>query len=169
MRSHNSQGSKAKSQEPKAKSVYFTDLSHDPQRFFEILPDDWQETIVPLWDEYKDATKIMALQQDDGKVVAGGLVFSTVSPDTLVYRQEAERWFAQGFLYFGFLWVREDQRGKGLGSLWLQDLHKHYPEQKFWLAIEELELCDFYIKNGYQLIGKVGGLDEWIMASHDLD
>lgn len=146
--------------------IHFTDISSDPERFFDLLPPDWREGIEPYWPSYKDHTRVLILEDED-EVVAGGLVFSDVSPDTICYGTLAKQWFDRGYLYLGFIWVKQQCRGKGLGSLWLKELQQHYPGQKYWLAIEEEHLKNFYQKNGYLVAAETtaAGYPEWIMVN----
>jgi len=138
-----------------------------PEKFFEILPDDWKEAIVPYWPEYKNTTRIFVLETK-GKIIGGGLVFSVVSPDTVFYKQEAQSWFDKGYLYLAYIWIDPQFRGKGLGSEWLKQTHTFYNGRKFWLAIEDYKLVKFYSLNGYSLVKEIQGEDslEWIMAKH---
>lgn len=116
--------------------------------FFNILPIDWQETILPFWETYKDTTKCYVLQEND-KLIAGGLVFSECPPDMLYAKEEVNNWFKKGYLYLGFIYVLEEKRGQNLGSLWLSNLKSKFPKQKYWLTIEDLGLDGFYTKNGF--------------------
>ena len=59
--------------------------------FFKILPKDWQEGIVPFWENYKETTKGYLLI-DNNQIIAGGLVFSSCPPDMLYDKDEAEKW-----------------------------------------------------------------------------
>ena len=58
----------------------------------------------------------------------------------------------KGYLYVGFIFVIEERRQQNLGSIWLDNLKKMYPNQKFWLTIEDLKLDTFYVKNGFKRI-----------------
>ena len=129
--------------------------------FFKILPQDWQEGIVPFWETYKETTKGYLLI-DNNKIIAGGLVFSAWPPDMLYAKDEAETWINKGYLYVGFIFVIEERRQQNLGSIWLDNLKKTYPNQKFWLTIEDLKLDAFYIKNGFKRIKTLNnnGLEE---------
>ncbi len=129
--------------------------------FFKILPKDWQEGIVPFWEDYKKTTKGYLLI-DNTTIIAGGLVFSTCPPDMLYDKDEAETWINQGYLYVGFIFVIEERRQQNLGSIWLDNLKKAYTNQKFWLTIEDLKLDAFYVKNGFKRIKTLNnnGLEE---------
>ncbi len=152
---------------PKAdKPVFvFRDVTNDPQTYFEILSKDWQQELIPVWGEYEKGISIYLLQSG-AEVLAGGLVFKIVSPDTEIYRETAQSWFDSGYLYFGYLWVPEKYRGMGFGSQWLSELRAEFPGKKFWLAVDEEPLRKFYIANGFKDFGKVpmDGIEEWILA-----
>ncbi len=117
--------------------------------FFEILPKDWQEGIVPFWENYKKTTKIYVLE-DNKEILAGGLVFSECPPDMDFFKLEAQEWLEKGYLYLGFLWVPKKFRNKSLGTLWLNTLKKLDENQKYWLTIEEDNLRYFYEKNNFE-------------------
>lgn len=141
------------------------DRTSSPSTFFSVLPLDWRESILPVWPEYKDSTKVLTIEKQRS-IIAGGLVFSKPTPDTFMYLSVAENLFNKGFLYLAYIWVVEQHRGKGLGLLWLNELIKKYPEQKFWLAIEEFELHHFYEKCGFILKDEItlSSGSEWIMT-----
>ena len=117
--------------------------------FFNMLPVDWQESILPFWDTYKNTTQCYVLQEND-ELIAGGLVFSECPPDMLYAKEEADTWFKKGYLYLGFIYVSEAKRGQNLGSMWLSHIKNINPLQKYWLVIEDLGLHNFYIKNGFK-------------------
>jgi len=142
----------------------FRDLSASARLFFNILPTDWQEGIVPFWKDYQSSTQVFVLRKEH-RIAGGGLVFSRPAPDTLIYKEEAQNWFDKGYLYIGFLWIDEQFRNRQLGSYWLHQLFRQNPGQKFWLAIEEEGLASFYSKNGFYLkkIIHLTDSSEWIM------
>jgi GNAT superfamily N-acetyltransferase len=129
--------------------------------YFHILPLDWQETIVPFWKDLKTSTKAYVLL-DDNQIIAGGLVFSQCPPDMLYARDEAEAWLNKGYLYVGFIYVIEEKRHQNLGSIWLDNLKKMFPKQKYWLTIEDLKLDTFYTKNGFKKVKSLNnhGIEE---------
>lgn len=143
----------------------FEECTGLPEKFFSILPDDWQQSIIPFWPDYQDSARIFILSTPE-EVLGGGIVFSSVSPDTLTYQKEAQAWFDRGYLYIGFLWISEKYRGKRLGSRWLELLRLQLPYQKFWLSIDEFQLAAFYEQNGFTVIRKIEGAygEEWILA-----
>lgn len=144
----------------------FRESTEKPERFFNTLPPDWQAGIVPYWSEYKHTARIFVLESAT-EVLGGGIVFSTLSPDTQpAYAAEAQQWFDEGYLYIGFLWIGEQHRDQQLGSAWLQSVYHVLPKQKFWLSIEEHRLASFYIRNGFELKHSLQLADsqEWILV-----
>lgn len=135
------------------------------QDFFQLLPINWKNSIIPFWDDYIDNASIYLIYDDD-KIIAGGIVFNTCSPDMMYNELEAEKWFDSGYLYLGFIWVVEEYRNKKIGSKWLQALINKFPAQKFWLTIDEENLAFFYIKNGFKLITSLKNDDdiEWLLT-----
>lgn len=145
---------------------HFKEVTLTPERFFSILPADWREDIAPYWAGYAGTARIFTLETDE-EALGGGILFSTPAPDILAYGEEAQYWFDMGFLYIGFLWIAEAQRGKKLGSLWLQKLKELLPGQPFWLAVDDYALWAFYQRNGSRPV-KAVELEtgtEWVMAT----
>ena len=147
----------------------FEKLKSNPNQFFDILPEDWQDEIIPFWDDYKNTASIYVIKEDS-HVIAGGILFSTCSPDILYFKKEAQTWFKNGFLYIGFLWVAEDKRNNNLGSFWLDELKRQLPNQKLWLLIEEERLHSFYLKNDFKLDKTIKNNDhlEWLYTFSSL-
>lgn len=131
--------------------------------FFNILPLDWQEGIVPFWSDLKATTSCYILEEKN-QIIAGGLVFSSCPPDMKYAEKEVNFWFQNAYLYVGFIYVIPEKRGQNLGSFWLQNLKKKYPHQKYWLTIEDLTLDSFYTKNGFKRIKSIfnEGIEEVI-------
>jgi len=119
----------------------------DVNAFFNILPDDWKEGILPFWDSFKSTTDCYIISEND-TIIAGGLVFSTCPPDMKYAKNEANFWLKNGYLYLGFIFVLEEKRGKYLGSFWLENLKKTLPKEQFWLTIEVLHLVLFTLEMG---------------------
>ena len=141
------------------------DTTENPEMFFDLLPPDWREGIEPSWLEYRQSAHILALLAGE-EVLGGGIVFATVSPDALSYRELAQSWFDRGFLYIGFLYFSEKHRGRGLGSRWITLLRQAFPGRKFWLTIDDRNLAPFYERNGFDLVRQIDGPygDEWLLA-----
>ena len=137
----------------------------DCSEFFKILPKDWHEGIEPFWDTYKATTKGYLLIENN-QIIAGGLVFYKWPPDMKYAEDEATIWITRGYLYVGFIYVIEERRQQNLGSVWLDNLKKTYPNQKFWLTIEDLKLDTFYTKNGFKRIKSLNnnGVEELLYA-----
>lgn len=137
----------------------------DPLQFFSILPEDWRESIVPLWKDYADNSKIYGYFKD-GQMIVGGIVFSTCSPDMFYNCTEANLWLEKGYLYIGYVWVVEELRGKNWGSHWLQTLIAQNKKQKYWLTVEEEKLKGFYEKNGFKFVKTLQNNDatDWLMV-----
>lgn len=148
--------------------TYFKDITSRANHFFNILPIDWQEGIVPFWDKYSSTSKIFCLEKEE-KIIGGGIIFYQTAPDTLIYANEAKKLFDEGLIYFGFLWIEPEHRGNDLGTFWLSQLKNCFPKTHFWLSIEEFELMHFYEKNGFKLFKEINlpHGKEWIMVSKE--
>ncbi len=128
----------------------FKALNDHHHSFFDMLPMDWQQEIVPFWDDYEDSSTIYVIEQNK-QIIGGGIVFTTCPPDIDYYKTEAKEWFDNGYNYLGFIWIAENKRNMNLGSFWLEELKKSNPNQSYWLLIEEDHLHRFYQKNGFVL------------------
>lgn len=117
--------------------------------FFDLLPKDWQDSIVPYWRNYSESAKVYVLKKD-GEICAGGIVFNSLPPEMEHFRKEVNYWLKRYYLYIGFIWVPEDKRKQNYGFEWLFNLKRQNPAQKFWLTTEEKQLKSFYIKNGFR-------------------
>lgn len=133
--------------------------------FFKFLPKDWRESIEPHWLLYKHDTKIYGLFLNN-ELVAGGMVFSQCSPDMLYDELEANHWFEKGYLYLGYVFVKENMRGQSLGSIWLHNIQEIDAKAKYWLTVEEEGLIDFYKKNDFKLKKSLqnNGSTEWLLV-----
>lgn len=141
----------------------FIEVTQTPERFFKILPDDWQESIIPYWLQYQDTARVYTIEYG-GEVLCGGIIFSTNPPET-PYASEAIELFQRGYLYIGFLWVSEKHRGRKLGLEWIEKIRNQYPLQNFWLAIDEYWLKTFYERIGFHVVKEVPveSGSEWIL------
>jgi diamine N-acetyltransferase len=132
----------------------FKDITSKPEPFFNILPNDWQESIVPFWDLYKDIAKVYVIEIQQ-KIYVGGIVFFEIPPDMENFKDEAIYWSNKEYYYIGYVWTAEDVRGQNYGSKWLAHLIENDPNQHFWLTTENTELRYFYEKNGFTFIKKL--------------
>ena len=147
----------------------FKHLTDNLHLFFDLLPSDWQNEIVPHWNQYKNSSSIYCIEEDN-KIIGGGIVFSKCPPDIEYYKEEAKQWFDNGYLYLGFIWIAEDKRNKNLGSFWLDELKKRDPNQNYWLMTEEKHLHRFYQKNEFSLMKTIinDQSQEWLYAFNTL-
>lgn len=132
----------------------FIALESGAKEFFRIIPSDWQDIIVPIWDIYRENAIIYVLM-DQGSIVAGGIVFEQDPPNMTDFElREGEKYRNAGFHYIGFLYVDPNRRNQALGTQWLNALKAKQPNQSYWLTIEEEGLQTFYEKNGFQCISQ---------------
>jgi len=145
--------------------LIFIEDSKNISSFFSILPQDWQEEIVPVWNQYKNTTKVYLLLKEK-ETVGGGLVFTDVSPDMKSHIDIANYYFDLNLFYLGFIWINEKYRGLGYGIFWLNQLLQENTRQGYWLSIEDKSLQPFYEKVGFELKEQYlnGGEKEWIMT-----
>lgn len=129
-------------------TLKFRELTEHPQHFFMMLPEDWQDEIVPFWDAYKDSSQIYIIENQTG-ILGGGIVFSKSPPHFEYFETNAKIWFSQGYQYLGFIYISEHHRNKNLGSFWLNQLKSKNPQQQYFLLTEEEHLHHFYLKNGF--------------------
>ncbi|PIQ49919.1 MAG: hypothetical protein COW03_02740 [Cytophagales bacterium CG12_big_fil_rev_8_21_14_0_65_40_12] len=125
-------------------------LSENPSAFFELLPIDWQESLLPAWDELAPVSEVMGMVCDE-VLIGGGILISSHSQETDSYSDLAEFYYASGHLYIGYLWVAESHRGQNLGAFWLKEVENHFPQNSFWLSIIDPALGAFYERNGFKL------------------
>jgi len=137
----------------------------DPQLFFKLLPKSWQNGIVPYWQSYAEKAEIYTLEEN-GSIVAGGVIFKGLSEDVKDFKDEAKHWLNLGYFYIGYVWVVKSKRGQNLGSQWIKELINYHPQTNFWLTIEEEKLKNFYLKNGFRLIKKLqkANTTEWVLV-----
>jgi len=126
-------------------------LTENPFSFFNILPEDWQESLLPQWSFINKTSWVYVLEQNH-EICAGGIVFSEVIPEMEEYIKEAEMWFLEDYHYIGYIWVPSNKRNSSYGSQWLKELLDLNKSQKYWLTIEDKSLRYFYEKNGFRYI-----------------
>ncbi len=141
----------------------FRELKNNPQQFFEILPQDWQDEIIPFWDDYKSAAKIYIIE-DHLTIIGGGIAFYKSPPGFEYFETEAKALFDDGYLYLGFIWIQEDHRNRNLGTFWLNRLKAENRQHRYFLLTEEDHLQHFYEKNGFYRVKSVLNQDyiEWL-------
>ena len=138
--------------------------------FFKILPKDWQDIIIPIWKDYKKSARIYVFKNDE-ELAAGGIVFNGPPPNMTDFEiVEGQKYVDSGFHYIGFLFVDLKYRNLALGSKWLMALKEEFPNQSYWLTIEEEGLKSFYEKNGFKCVSesKDSNNREWIFIFQPL-
>ena len=141
-------------------------IGSDGSNFFKILPNDWQDIIVPVWGNYKMDANIYVFK-NDMEITVGGIVFNGAPPNRTDFEiEEGQKYVELGFKYIGFLFVDPKYRSKSLGSKWLSALKEQFPDQSYWLTIEEVGLRSFYEKNGFKCVSesKVTNNQEWMFT-----
>ena len=126
-------------------------ITKDPTRFFEILPKDWQTSILLEWETVEKDSKVYVLEQNQ-EICAGGIIFSTTLLEMENYKEEALQWFSNNYLYIGYLWVPEKKRNKNFGSSWMNQILQINPQQHYWLTTDEKPLRLFYEKIGFSYL-----------------
>lgn len=141
-------------------------LGPNSSDFFKILPGDWQDIIISVWDDFKSKASIYVFKNGH-EIAAGGIVFNGNPPNRTAFEiEEGQRYVDLGFQYIGFLFVDPKYRNQALGSKWLKALKEEFPGQSYWLTIEEEGLKSFYDKNGFKCLAKSQDSDkpEWIFT-----
>lgn len=151
----------------KTNNLLFEDCTEHPEVFFRILNEEWSEEINDLWPDYVDSSHVFVLTNEE-KVVAGGIVFSKPTPDTFEYFDRAQKWFDLGYRYIGFVYVEPKERNQKLGTIWMNKIIEHLHPIPCWLAVDDPDLLNFYIKLGFKVAEEIipsSGVKEWIMIS----
>lgn len=126
-------------------------ISKETALFFDLLPKEWQESIDSSIHYFKDNATLYLLEENN-TLLAGGIVFSKHLPEMDAYREEANYWFSNDYLYIGYVWVPFEKRNNNYGSLWFTYLFKKDPTQHYWLTTEETSLRYFYEKMGFTFL-----------------
>lgn len=134
-------------------NLEFSCLEKKPTQFFKILPQDWQEIIVPKWEAFKKSASIYVFKENE-TIIAGGIVFKNGHPNSTDFEKKYNYLYTENYNYIGFLWVIPEKRNQHLASKWLSKVHAINSNQKYWLTIEEESLNYFYQKNGYKLLAE---------------
>lgn len=133
-------------------TLEFRSLEKNTEQFFNILPQDWQDIIVPQWATFKNSASIYVFKENEA-IIAGGIVFKNGHPNCTDFENKYNYLYAEHY-YIGFLWVIPEKRNQQLASKWLSKVHALNTCQKFWLTIEDASLQNFYQKNGYKLLAE---------------
>ena len=99
--------------------------------------------------------------------MAGGIVFRSAPPNMTDFEiGEGHKYVELGFKYIGFLFVDQKYRNQALGSKWLSALKEEFPNESYWLTIEEVGLKSFYEKNGFKCVSesKDSNNQEWMFT-----
>ena len=136
-------------------------IKKEEKNFFDLLPLDWQQSIVPHWQNIKQYATVYVLEVDK-QICAGGIVFNSSIPDIENYLKEANFWFSKNYHYIGYVWVPLEKRNNNYGSLWVQHLFSENSKQNYWLTTEEKKLRHFYEKAGFTFVKHLynNGLEE---------
>jgi hypothetical protein len=147
-------------------AIEFFKHSGNPNDFFKILPLDWQEALKLVWNDTLGTSEIFVIKEYK-TIIAGGIIFKNMTADMQLFEAEAIKLLASGSYYIGYLWVVETRRGEDLGSMWLKQLKQSYPDNSFWLTIEEEGLNTFYNKNNFRLLAAKNSQNEkeWLFKS----
>ncbi|UZR96374.1 GNAT family N-acetyltransferase [Chondrinema litorale] len=149
--------------------VIFTRLEGSPKLFFDILPDEWSIDIAPVWSHYEKNSSIYVVKYNE-KIIGGGILFSTLSPDTKYYDAPAlsklKTWFDDGYGYIAYFYISDQYRGKGIGIKWLNELIALNASKGLFLTIEDDSLIGFYKKAGFNLQDEINFEDntEWLLV-----
>lgn len=143
----------------------FLNFNKIPQKFFNLLPPDWQEIIVPQWENYKNTSSIYVFKENN-ELIAGGIIFEKSHPNMTDFEKEHQYLYDENYFYIGFVWVIPEKRNQQLASKWLAKLIEEHSNQKYWLTIEEETLKYFYEKNGFKMIAESENSEskEWIFT-----
>ena len=55
--------------------IQFEKLKGNPNQFFDILPQEWKNIIIPNWVFYKKTATIYVIKENN-EIICGGIVFS---------------------------------------------------------------------------------------------
>lgn len=134
----------------------FQKILNPTAQFFDFLPIDWQSELLPQWDELSHSAEVYGLYKDDhlDSLATMGIIFKSHLPRLTPFEKAIQSELT-GYLYIGYVYTIPQYRGTGYASLWFNALKLHFPENNFWLTIEEPELAKFYKKNGFELFNGI--------------
>ncbi|MBT30055.1 MAG: hypothetical protein CMO01_10385 [Thalassobius sp.] len=155
--------------EPTLEAFIFTKLESNSNLFFDILPDEWSNDIVPVWSQYEKSSSIYVVKLK-GKIIGGGILFNTPAPDTKHYNALAisklNTWFDKGYKYIAYFLIQDQYRGMGIGLKWLMEIIALQLNQGLFLTVDEQSLINFYEKVGFKLQEEIRLKDckEWVLV-----
>ena len=114
--------------------------------FFSLVREEWNEDFGEI--EYAFSPQIF-LGISGNSVIAGIAVFQKYAPETGIFFDLAESFFAEKKPYLAYFVVAKECRGCGVGSIFFQKFLANLAEQSPWLIIENPELESFYTRFGF--------------------
>jgi GNAT superfamily N-acetyltransferase len=138
----------------------FKEILNPTVEFFDFLPRDWQDELLPQWPVLVKSAKVFCIYKDNDQVnlITMGIVFSGDLPQLTPYEKTIKNLLI-GYSYIGYVYTLPEYRGQGCGSKWFTGLIAHYPKHNFWLTIEEPALANFYQKNNFEILSGSAPLD----------
>lgn len=140
--------------------IAFNEILNPAAEFFDFLPRDWQDELLPQWPRLSKSAKVYGLYLDNAveSLITMGIIFSQDLPQLTPYEKTIKNLLSD-YYYIGYVYTLPEYRGKGYASQWFSGLIAHYSKYNFWLTIEEPVLADFYQKNNFKIFSESGSLD----------
>lgn len=126
----------------------FNKVTQPPISFFDFLPEDWKEELLPQWDNLRSSSEVYTITIDC-ELICMGIVFKEVLPKLSLAEKRVQKMFVN-YSYIGYLYTLPKYRGQGFATKWFEFIKKQDPKRNFWLAIEESILIEFYSKHGFK-------------------
>ena len=138
----------------------FKEILNPTAEFFDFLPQDWQDELLPQWPVLAQSAKVFCIYKDNNQVnlITMGIIFSGDLPLLTPYEKSIKNLLVD-YSYIGYVYTLPEYRGQGYGSQWFSGLIAYYPKHNFWLTIEEPALADFYQKNNFEIFSGATPLD----------
>lgn len=138
----------------------FKEILNPTAEFFDFLPRDWQDELLPQWPRLLKSAKVYGLYPDNAqeRIITVGIVFTQDLPQLTPYEKGIGNMLS-GYSYIGYVYTLPEYRGKGYASDWFTGLKLHFPKHNFWLTIEEPSLAGFYQKNNFEVFSGSGSFD----------
>ena len=126
----------------------FNKVTQPPISFFDFLPEDWKEELLPQWDNLRSSSEVYTITIDC-ELICMGIVFKEVLPKLSLAEKRVQKLFVN-YSYIGYLYTLPKYRGQGFATKWFEFIKKQDSKRNFWLAIEESILIAFYSKHGFK-------------------